>query len=746
MTGLVDPRGTIVYRPPGYDGKTDKLGYSKDWRCDPNWEQGATEYIEPLRAIAPIPFGQPADMTLEQWTSGAAAKWVQSGVSGNPPARWLEYYDGAAHSLSELFTAVGTLHAGSWADFLPPRLALHTVRYAPPANQGITPQTNLQVRAKRWTGTAWEYGWLVVCLPLFGAEAGDTQFSQALLAHIDDAEIPEGGGWDVRAQGRIIGCGPRTASLVQGVARESWFFEVDEIWKDGNGRLWAHDGIGRTFQGAHFLIRHTGNAGEWWHIYRRDLTICTAGEAGSGPTAQVNAVGCVQAVNAQFLTYGTVTGHCRPLQGDTWPPTGAEMDFNDTTDWGAVYSEANDWSVNCTVSTSGHRPYVSLGLAGGYSTSSSHVRPMLWYATEDHAPIIVPGSGAAETTDGTKRLRAVRWSFSSKWRGAEGQASFHASDVEIFPDWRENGGVAVGLGWGDDAPAGMEYAPIANGYIKPAGIKRAQNDEGEKTLAVELGDFAATRMRQKAVYDERQAGGQTLGEWANRIAQRMGIATPVDFLVPGLAERIIPYSELPSVPSLAPQDGDDHECQIAAVERACGIRFGFGDALLAPFVDTAPEVYQAGVSEIAWTIDEASLVPEEIVYGIQHGRNGEAFRNFAKVIYGPTEARRTYYWREAADVRAAGIGDDWEAVIVADEGESLEQIFAQFQLHHRRWEDEVEWVGPLRRHILPDQFIRVRVGDIGIEMDAVYQVVDVEHSADFEAFDGETRARMVKVG
>ena len=98
------------------------------------------------------------------------------------------------------------------------------------------------------------------------------------------------------------------------------------------------------------------------------------------------------------------------------------------------------------------------------------------------------------------------------------------------------------------------------------------------------------------------------------------------------------------------------------------------------------------------------------------------------------------------EAREAGICDDWEAVIVADEGETLEQIFAQFGLEHYRWQDELEWVGPLRRLIVPDLFIRVRVGDIGTDIDAIYQVVEVEHRGDFDALDGETRARMVKAG
>lgn len=755
---LIHPQGKLIYYPPGYDGFTTVFGLSRDWRPSKDWWLRGVEWIEPLKALGPSGWYRPVSMDLSDWDIVGNQRFREITVAGNPAATWVQFYDGTAYAWTDPATTVmGSLQATAAVDAYMPRLCLWLKRQTPPPGQEWVPQVTVGVNAlsRSTPGGAWTEGRVALYLPLQGDadSAGTNRYDSCMLCHATLTEAPLGSYWDVFASGRILSRGPKGPSCSNKVVEEGWLLEYEEVWLDSDGTVWAEDDGSRTFVASHILVRHIGDSmGDWW-VYSSDRLRLTTGDAANDkPAVSINVAGAIQTLNCTWINYGGVDGTAIPNRGE--PIGHAEQETAAT--WASLHSHATGWLV----ATAGYAGYGATTYAPQVTTQRQwlyaysgtepwNIRPIIWCATEDHAATVVPQGGTADDTTGHSDLKRITYTLNDRWKGAQGSAEFYGSDTERHTTWRENGLIEVYLGWQTGAGTDLAEQLIATGYIAPEGIKR-QADSGESEgpyrLSLSFGDFGATRAQAKSILDMRQAGGRTVSDWAYAIANRMGLPAAMVDVDAAVASQVIPVHEIPSTENLPAGDGDSWLGHIQAVENAADIRVGWrNDGVM--FVDAGSPDYEPGVSAIAYTLDEASVTPEDIIYTAEATGMGGAFRNVLKGTYGREDRRQNYYWVEPQADRLAGIGDDWPVVITDDDARYAGDLGARFDReHYDTQQGALRWDGPCRPGLLPDMFVEVSaLSGLGVEVDSVYRITSHQLTMDVEAFDAGSSITMVLV-
>jgi len=747
MANLIVPEAALEVGSPYLDGLTTVYGLSRDWRPDATWTMENAEYIEPLGAIAPATLAQPDDMS--GWTL-TGAPWnqrmrlIRPNFRGGPQS-W-QLMDGAVRA--QATGSYGQVIADDWCESILPRFALFIVRNVPPTGQVV--QTVVRVSVPTiYAATGGDVpGRLYFYLPLAGyGGTGTWENRGPFLHHLLDSDA---GGWiDLSTDGEIISEYTGRSGMAQGPEREGWLFEYEE---DAD-----------KYDGGHILIRPMLGLDKWWHYHDPKLRLASKdvfdAEGVVGYLAdgrwEAMAAGAVTMLNVTPITYGSYDGVASPLEAKPLPDNVVDnaLEAGSFADEGnsafdTVRTDADDWLVSVALPTDlSQKPEVTFELGAGYAASSVYERPVLWYPTETQEGTVGDALAGRESTQGDSRLMSVDWTWGRGWKGSRGNATFSAEvDTELYPTWKENANVLLRMGWSTGAGAGLELKNLVQCYIPPGGLRRSRDGSdlgGDAQLAVELGGYDTTRLQQKDVRDIRQAGGQTVTEWAAGVADRLGIAVGRLSVDAAVAAQVIPLNAIPSKPSLAPRDGDSWRNHIAEVERAADIRVCWTRGTAYDmWVDEGLPEYEAGVSTIAYEIDYAETDPPEITYDIDHDRSIAAWRNFLKATTGREDERVEYYLSQTLADRKAGVGDDWP-VSMEDDDAPLGELYQTFLAEHwNAGQSVITWTMPMRVDLLPDMFVRVvDCPDVEIEDNSVFQIIEHSLSLDMQAFDADSRLR-----
>jgi hypothetical protein len=741
---LIVPEGKLVFKGPLADGLVKSFGLGRDWRfAKGTWYSPEMEYIDPLQAVAPWGDKRPADMTLADWTltgNTAVKEWV--GI-GNPSVTGVLFYDGSVYADG---TPLGTFctRLESPTSAVIPQLLIRRQSYPPPPGQGVIPQMTVAVHAEFEVAEGdWQPARVGLWLPLH-AEKYNRAFLHCYVG------TSEEDAWtrdvDIFTEGFTLSEGPASGSLSQLELSELWIWEYLEVWTDADGAVFGESGVGREFQACHILIRTGSEPQNWWHYTSRNLRL----KAGS---IAVTVGGCQQWFTVNQVGYGWGTATCAPL---SWPGMPAVYDgdanaWNDDPTWGAVSSTMAGWTVTVAEDAGAHRPIITATPSG-----PAYTRPVVWYATEDNPTLVGDADPQTEDTDSVAGgLLSLTYEVSDTYQGAQGTALIRHSedDTERFPNWKPNSKMELHGGWQADAGAGLAVGKIAELYIKPDGLKRGrQGDEataGAPYLEVSMGDYAEVRAARNECMDMRQAGGQTAEEWAQGIANYLGITDALCNVSAEVADMVIPLCpDIPSLPSCLAQDGHGILDHIREVQTAADLRVGFnrliGGTWYLMFVDAGPPTYTDGVSPIAYTIDHDSTTEEDAIWVATADSSGDRFRNVVKSLYGrpgkpliaADKTQQVYYWAETLASRKASVGDAWRMVMRDENATNPGDLMRTWARDYYSWQGALRWTGPLRRDIMPDDFVEVgTLPGIGIPANAVYQVVSVKQSYDFDRYD-----------
>ena len=736
---LYKPQGKLTYHDPNHYGYLEKLPRHRDWRPARSWQGTSVEYIDPLGAIGPAGDVRPTDMS-STWTidttRNQALRWATA--SGNPPVAGLSFYDGNvyASSVSPLtwgghFYSTAALH---------PNLALRLTRYTPPPSQGVIPQTTLQFSAylkASVDGTGayrldddngtWYTGLVFLVLP-FGCPTYPAPLLRWALTDTNGIQV---------TRSDLLDTGPAQTVGGNDVSRELWLFEYVE------------DPSMTTFVGGHILIRNDLTGSNWWHVRNPCVRLLTG-------VVHCSLGGCRQELNLSRILYSDSL----PNEQTTWADRGhmlPSLQWNDTVAWDCLHTykyTSNDWTVTLWAKDSdldslehGFRPLVTFT---PFETGLSY-RPVLWLVHEDHPAVITsPTAQVTYDTDGDGLLYALTLSMDATWQRTTCSAEFNRTTSEAYSAWKEGGWVTVNLGWQDDpTPSSEEGEPwstrdIETLNILPGGIERGRVGEEyiRCGLRLTMGDFIATRMEHSDIVDQRQAAGSTVTDWAHRIGHALGLPDSLISVDTEVAATVIPFAEeVPSRPHLWPQDGASWAQHVDEVCNVLGIRWGWHNAL---FFDTGTPAYVVGATP-SFTLDYDTLTAEDRVLEIRHVQDGSEYRTGIKVVWGPEARLSEGYWLKEPAVREA---DGWVSWGYEDniEAAGLTATLAKLSKRHQRAESVIEWTGPLRPGLLPDQFVKVGdCPDLGLETNAVYQVTEVTHRTDLPSMAASSDVKAVRV-
>ena len=716
---LIRTEGSLVVYHPAADGIPTVQGFSRDWYPSAKWESaGGCEFIKPINAIAPAGDLRTLAMTA---TFAIHASYNQSLrqiiTPGNPPVASYEFYDNSAYaSGTAITTYMGVLHTNLTANFWQPNFTMRLTRYAPPPNQGIVPRTVIvllaSVRVSSSGGVyyldrngSWTNGQVTLRLP-FQSPA----YKTPTLAW-------QAGAFAWTTWAADFSEGPSGQSLDGGMAREGWVFEYVQDTD--------------RFDGGHILIRNSANPGDWWHTYNENVRLT------AGPV-RIGMAGCRQILNFAPIPYADST----PNAVSCWakelkPLPGAS--YEDTASWAALTTDAANWTVtvadkdDATVQAAiGYRPAVTFTPTVSLDTT----RPVLWQVAEDHpATIAVPaGLPAAEDTDGDAALVDLSLHFDDTWRNAGGTATFKRSDTALYPDWLERGKVECHLGWQPDPDPGADMVDqnVATLWIAPGGIVRDRRGEeqlGAPGLRVELADLVRVKLQESCIVDLGEASGVTAGTWFDTCGNRMGLPATMIDVAAAIAAQVLPSAEpCPSTPHLKPQDGQSWEQHLDEVCKASGLRWGYNPHTVKLFLDGGRPEYVPGTSTISFVLDYDTLLPDQTPFDPTHIRDNSGHRNRYKILYGPEDNRKAYYWTaDSTEIQADG-GDYWA---VADEtnGDTVAEMQADLDDQHRTRQSLIVFEIPLRVGLRCEQF--VQIGDcpeMGLEVGAIYQISELDHS------------------
>lgn len=740
---LTVPEFSLQVGAPHAEGLRTKFSLARDWRCYADsqesrgekcpWELRNAEFIEPLKAIAPAALVYPRDMS---WTvqAGKEAKWRTCTPDWAREATSYAFVDGAVYAAGQTLAAGAQLASPSALDTLVPRFALWLERKPPPVGQGVFVGLAISVPALYTVAGSEEPARLTMVLPLMQQSDEDGyQYDEPVLHVILESAIGEDQVYFTHAEGEIVSRGPKSTAMRQGGGREGWLFEYEE---DAD-----------LYDGGHIIIRNVAQDGaDWWHYHDRNLRVVSTTEAvAAGATWNsgkwiIRAQGAPALLNLTPLHYGDNDGAAwarTPLPLPHEVPGNAVEALAWADSSPAEFDALTTVPANWTVAVAGHddgtrRPQVSFKRGGIYGDTSYNARPVLWFVTETHRAAIGDADTTARTdtnTAGVHRCVNVNWTWGEDWKGSQGSAEFTPELAAYYTDWRENANVILRLGWSSGAGTALEVAQYAQGYIVPGGLPRGRDGDvahGDPLFGpVRFGGFDVARLPQKGVLDVRQAGGQTVAEWAALVADALGIASSRVYVDPAVADQIIPTHEIPSLPALAPRDGDSWSSHIAEVERAADIRACWNrDLSYDLWVDGGAPDYEPGVSEIALEIDYQATLDENKLLDAAHDATAEGYRNVLKTITGPADKPVTWYFAQTLADRKTGIGDDWPVVLEQEDAESGELYRRFLDEHYLRRASVLRWTMAMRPDLRPDMFVRVwNCPGMGLTQYAVYRIL-----------------------
>lgn len=706
---LITPQGKLTYYDPGYDGITDLLGLSRDWRPSERWNGQYIQWFGPLQAIGPVGDIRPRTMAGVFAVHPSYNVQVRSvWGAGHPATVWAEFGDGAVYAANTAITTyAGGVYTNQTTDFWEPNLTLRMVRSAPPATQGVMPETTLTLHASV------KVSFTSALVPVLDALNGTWHDAQVLIGW------PFFGGESSRAyiQWRLGRSGTATqytlsthdyqGGMESGLQSSCWAIQyVEDTTK---------------FDGGHILIRSASQPQEWWHTYHDCVRLV------AGPISCLMA-GCKQQVNVSQILYSDTGLTYTPyVSAQEYKPL-PSLRWNPIATWSAVTSiPAAGWTVTAagaedaeTAALVGNRPKVTFTpTLGGVAT-----RPVLWFASEDHARTVKAKSAvSSQDTDGDGVLHTTTLNISEDQKQWSGSAQFFSSDTALYPAWLERGKLVLNMGWQTGAGTGLAAADVATVYIRGGGLRRERDGEhqlGAPQLRVDYADYLQAVLGDAAIVDFRQAGGRLAGAWFEDCGLRMGLPTSLIHVDAAVANVVLPLATPPSRPNLEAPDGTSWTQHLDEVTKAANLRWRWASDGL--HLDAGAPVYAPGTSAIALTLDYNTLTVEDTLWQIEHTRDGSAYRNAVKLVYGQQGRQKAaYYLAPVAEMEADGV-DLW-AHLEAQEGEDATELTAEFVREHRTQTNQIAWSGPLRVGLLPDLFVKVGdVPELGLEANAVYQI------------------------
>lgn len=676
------------------NGRVEKWGHGYTWEFlanrqtaptdpksfAPGWFLSDCEVIPGLNAVSLLGYAPPTDQALSGWTvDSGAGYWEEEYPDWWPRAAWLFYGDARAGQYGRVTSTA--LYA--------PRIAVHLVEFAPPADQSL---------ALAYTA-----------IDLLGADA-DSGYRIALPLHsqAQSGKYPQ------------IGHG------------EPGDFEVVDEFQRADGNAGQEGGVTRRtvwveFRDGVIIIRCTGWSEPWMYEPDPDFVPVTGEVA-------VQFYGHAGMFNLAPIYY-PASGYARPLEYRTIPVRYVYGSSNLTEQFGAAGEGVfnTDWTLTSEwpdgADTNRYRP--RLGMTRIDACSSPLV-----YAIHDQfdtdfsaarsAPYSTQARGVTLAADGDDPAEAVGLSWR---RGLWRDWSFTATIRDPNDFWvdylKPNMKVTV------EAGLDGELTQLMVGYIRKPSVERSGERERGTVplLTIEGEDYIMARIAGKK-FMRRQCSpaGWDLGTWAESVLINASVVATKSF---GAGVTVAQERK----GRAQYEFGDRHEV-LTALDRV------FAAHDWTPLAVDANGTIGAGEeatysAPATFTLDEATATGDEKIERIAVDYQDEEFRNAVGVIGSLgalTEAVDLASVQDETD--ANFIGDDWWGMESAEEGEDPTTRAAKLLADWLGRRQLVKWTRWVKTDLPPGSFVDVTVDNLGVSAGTILRVVGDEGQIDPDSSSG----------
>lgn len=679
---------------PASEPKASLTSYTPDLGGEYGWEYGQTfEYIERLKAIAPLGTGTRANMALTDWTVSSGL-WRETPTAGTFKANFLHYYDGGANKYATGDYGVIQSNADHGPDllFYIRRYPSDTADTDPPLfcivfyGDGTGPQYQLVLPAFALGGTVWR--------DLTGTAGSRLQhpFLLGLGPGLSGA-----GQWKVIDECKSGGAPQRT----QGDEDEGYHVQVVKIEYTDGWLLVNFSGASQTW----------AYSGDWIDALGRTVPFSMP----TGPIG-VNVCGHTAAFLMADLCYPT----SHVLDASAWLRTAANLE--PTPNYSALTYEPAGTSIAIAEHPSSV-PGVSKPRATFTSTGAA--RAVLYNIAEWRDATIGAANSVPVSSVANDDLRVIEASgtLNDQWRGATATVTVRAKNGHTLPDIQPNGKVLLDVGLKETAAA-PTFMRQHTGYVLPPEYELSA--PSRTTATIHCADGVEVRLQHKTMLWTCSFEGWTVGEAFSYILNRSGVpdtmiaidaaitADPTTYTLPignPKGERVLKFRPDEGVVNALDTICETRDCQWGVDQD--------GDYFVRPRLQHTPGYYD-------WTLDADTLGEDEIVYSFRAAQTLDDYCNVLYVLAGNgVNAQASLLWDYASitdDTAGDFIGDDWWQVVVKSDADDPAQVAAL--LWARRAELSQAIFFTLRSHpeLLPDQYVYVQNVGCGVADGSIFRI------------------------
>ncbi|GEM_PF-2768521 len=669
-------------------------GFSVDLAGDYGWQyRGITEYIEPLKGIAPLGDYTLADMVVADWTVDNGT-WRELGPVGAIRKKYLHYYDGNAGNYAGGDFGQVTSEYDYW-----PNLRFWWWRY--PSGQdetdpaiieislrgdGAHPYYALQFPAQSLTSTFYEDRF-----NLTGAKydrpilAGFAAGSSTHWSIIDECQ---------HSGGPQIVQGTNTTALAQTIQIEyldGWLL----VRMDGMDGPWAYRGPWNDDAGVE-------------HEF-----VLTPGKI------RVAVIGHTACFNMGQLAYPTLA-YLYPRHNLYAGPLFSQVPLYRLT------KTDNPPTSEITVAAVGPTAYISHPDVTFTATDGTE-RGVLYNVMEYRAAIPGAGTSSPVETQANDALQLERISgeMSDAWRGATMRAELYAKPGSSLPTYKGNELVKAEVSTDD----GVSYDTQFTGFVVPLEKARHAGVEVAR-LTIEATDRVEARLRKKFMVQHSSYEGWPIDDAFEHILNRADV--PAAKIVVDATVSLASMGAAFYLPVTDPKGErslrfDESTCVVDALDDLVGTRGLQWGVNQDDECFLRPRPAYGGTPD--FTLDEDTVTPEDVIADFRAARTLDDFANIIVLMVGQGAQMQIRWLVNMASIITSTaddfIGDVWQAVELVADGDAYTMERTAQALWERKGEVCLPIYFSLNDHpdLYPDMFVEVdTVSDVDVTAADVFRI------------------------
>ena len=722
----------LIIDNPNADGQVITWGIGRDWEAAEEkamfrglsadlagqygWlYNGQFEYLEKLKAIAPIGRATFTDMALADWTPTQGA-WAESSKAGALRTTHLHFYDTRPGLVA--LNEYGILTSKD--DYLP-NLALSVWRF--PASNEETDPCVFEVHFLG-AGTGPVYA---LSFPASGPGGAyySERFGQAGAQYTSPALI-----------GRLPG--------------QSTWTVIDE-WKGGGAPQQAHGLAAKAyFQGMRIeyadgwlLVRVFGTNETWaysgaWRDSSGNLHDFSLGPG----KIEIRVAGHTAMFALTQLAYPSAAVLLPSAYFFTVPPV------NPVPSYSVIGSAPLETAIGVTADEFGNgtRP-------GVLFTSSGGMRAVLYNVQEYREATVGNAQSNPLTTVGNPALQlvSIRGELTSAWRGATLDAELKAAQGETLPELKTNDKVEAAV----SLDGGTTWVRQFVGYNVPLEKYLETEQVGRVRAKLHAASWDEARGRKKVLLWNCSFEGWAVDAAFRYLLNRAGVPDSlIDVHADVSVAKMGAYYYLP----VGNPKGErllqfrQDESLVSALDQIAklrGLEWGAdqdGKCFLRP-----PLVHTPGYAD--FTISDESASSGDF-RSFRRVRSGDDYFNCLLVLAGEGFNMAARLWQDAASITEPTyrdyVGDDWWRVEMQPEGDNVQQIAARLWQGRTEGADLIYWKTSQNPELLPDMYLKVQVSGMDIPSNSIYRITrkawQVDDPEGAGRYSQEIEAVLVEVG